>query len=249
MSNTNNAVDFEAYKKWMGIPVEHRALILSNALCSKCGVTTFAPGFVIEPVPGGDIVINGTCCRCNEPIARYVECEGDDRTASSNLLNALLAEEEMNFGMFPDDDPDLDYDPYENADPELKGYLEEFYAWLVESKLSEKTISKHMDNLTFYVLDYLQHYDGSTDIADGCIAIDSYLGYWFIHKCMWSSKTAIKDNAAGIKKFYKCMLEHEHVTANDYSMLCESIKENMAEWLENYEAYMNDEDGVDDWFW
>jgi hypothetical protein len=34
-----------------------------------------------------------------------------------------------------------------------------------------------------------------------------FLGYWFIKKAMWAKQSAIKSNAASLKKFYTFMHE------------------------------------------
>lgn len=69
--------------------------------------------------------------------------------------------------------------------------------------------------------------------------IDMFLGYFFIHKCMWSTPANIKTTAASIKKFYKCMLDHGYIQKSDYKDLCDIIKENMVEWQNDCAAFNN----------
>lgn len=92
--------------------------------------------------------------------------------------------------------------------------------------------------MDLYLNDYLNYYD-ITKMEDGIYSVYSFLSGWFIEKCMWASKTSIKDIAASIKKFYQCMSEQNYVSVEDYKSLCQEIKENMDEILELLENYNN----------
>lgn len=73
--------------------------------------------------------------------------------------------------------------------------------------------------------------------------IDMFLGYFFIRKCMWSTPSTIRSNAASLKKFYKCMLEIGKIEKEDYDYMCEDIKERMPDWIDDCEQY-NDPDAL-----
>ena len=129
-----------------------------------------------------------------------------------------------------------------------RGYLSTFKTWLKAKELVDKTIDNHINNVDFYINHYLNYY-GPQDVKAGCYCIDGFLGSFFIRKAMWSSCPQIKTTAASIKKFYACMLENGVVGKDDYSELCEDIKEGMDEWLEamrQYEKSMVDIDMFDD---
>jgi hypothetical protein len=84
-------------------------------------------------------------------------------------------------------------------------YLGIFEKDLMESGLTHKTISKHVSNVDYYINKYLLRED-TFEMQEGCGSkIDMFLGYFFIHKCMWSTPGTIKTTAASIKKFYKCI--------------------------------------------
>lgn len=102
--------------------------------------------------------------------------------------------------------------------------------------LKSTTISRHLDNVDFYINTYLLRED-ARDFTQGAWMIDGYLGYFFIRKCMWSTPGNIKSTAASIKKFYRCMLKHEMIQEADYEYLCETIKEKMQEWQETCALY------------
>jgi site-specific recombinase XerD len=114
--------------------------------------------------------------------------------------------------------------------------LDEFKKWLSDKKLSPKTIANHYDNLDFYINEFLL-YEEAIDASDGIYDIGHFLGFWFIKKAMWASKSNIKSNATSIKKFYEFMLEKGNVDEEAYIELKEEIKNNMQEWLNTMDRY------------
>jgi len=107
---------------------------------------------------------------------------------------------------------------------------------LSDKKLSKKTTGKHVSNVDFYINDFLL-YEDAIEAADGVSNIGMFLGYWFIRKAMWASKTAIKENAASLKKFYQFMLEKKKISKESFEYLKETIKEDMPEWIATMERY------------
>lgn len=137
----------------------------------------------------------------------------------------------------------MNYEEYEmqckQQQEKNSNYLEIFERDLMETGLTHKTISNHVDNVEFYINDYLLRED-PLEMQEGCGSkIDMFLGYFFIHKCMWSTPGTIKTTAASIKKFYKCMYEHGYVSKEEYNYLCTIIKENMDEWQNDCAAFNN----------
>ena len=114
--------------------------------------------------------------------------------------------------------------------------LDDFSKWLSDKGLSAKTIATHHDNVEFYINSFLM-YEEATEASDGVYKIDYFLGYWFIKKAMWASKSSIKSNATSIKKFYEYMLEKGIVDEEAHNELKEEIKNNMQEWLETMDRY------------
>jgi len=114
--------------------------------------------------------------------------------------------------------------------------LNEFEKWLSDKKLSPKTIANHCDNVEFYIDEFLL-YEEAIDASEGVYEIDYFLGFWFIKKAMWASKSSIKSNATSIKKFYEFMLEKGNIDEEDYIDLKEEIKNKMQEWLDTMDRY------------
>lgn len=138
----------------------------------------------------------------------------------------------------------MDYDEYNKSCDEIRDknseYLELFEQALLESGLKDSTIRRHLSNVDFYINDFLL-YEEPLTIEYGISKIDSFLGDFFIRKCMWSTPGNIKTTAASIKKFYKCMLDHGIIKNSHYKFLCSEIRDDMEIWQENC-AIFNDPD-------
>jgi site-specific recombinase XerD len=133
-----------------------------------------------------------------------------------------------------------DYEQYEidcerirKSNEEL---LDDFAAWLRKSNLADKTIRNHLENVDFYINEFLL-YEDAVEPQDGAGSIGSFLGYWFIRKAMWASASSIKGNAASLKKFYTFLHERGAVSKDDLDFLKETIKEEMPDWLATLARY------------
>ncbi len=140
-----------------------------------------------------------------------------------------------------------DYEKYEEDCKKIRkdneSLLNEFEVWLKSSGLSEKTINNHLSNIDFYVNEYLL-YEDATEAKDGVDAVGMFLGYWFIKKAMWASKSSIKGYARSLKKFYAFMHEKGLIDKEDLTDLKQTIKEDMPEWLATLDRY--DDPSVED---
>ena len=114
--------------------------------------------------------------------------------------------------------------------------LNEFEVRLKSSGLSQKTINKHVSNIDFYINEYLL-YEEATEAKDGIYAVGMFLGYWFIKKAMWASRSNIKGYATSLKKFYAFFHEKGLIDKEDLTYLNQTIKEDMPEWLATMERY------------
>jgi len=133
-----------------------------------------------------------------------------------------------------------DYEQYEiecerirQSNAEL---LDEFENWLRKSGLSDNTVRKHIENIDFYINEFLL-YEDAVEPQDGIDSVSMFLGYWFIRKAMWSSESSIKSNAASLKKFYAFLHERGAVSKDDLDSLKETIKEEMPDWLATLARY------------
>lgn len=65
--------DIKAIKKWAKIPPVTQQMIISNAFCHKCGVTTIVDYALHNDRFG--VVLKGKCKKCGGNVARFVENE------------------------------------------------------------------------------------------------------------------------------------------------------------------------------
>lgn len=144
---------------------------------------------------------------------------------------------------------DEEYEAYERECKLIRKdnavYLDIFRKSLEDTGLSPKTIRSHVDNVDFFVNDFLLRH-GTNSMADGTGLISSFLGDYFIRKCMWSTPSAIRQNIASLKKFYKCMLAEGEIDAEQYDCLLETIKEEKNDWIEECEDFNGGSGG---WGW
>lgn len=138
----------------------------------------------------------------------------------------------------------MNYDDYNKACDEIRAtnseYLHLFEQALVADGLKGSTIKRHLSNIDFYINNFLLYEEPLTmDYGTGRIA--SFLGDFFIRKCMWSTPGNIRSTAASIKKFYKCMTDCGIVKKRNYELLCTEIKNGMETWQADCAIY-NDPD-------
>lgn len=128
-----------------------------------------------------------------------------------------------------------------------KKFINEFKVYLKKSNLSDKTIKNHISNVELFIDDYLCYYD-LVPMEDGVSAIGMFLGDWYIEKCLFASRTSMKETAASIKKFYKCMVEKNYINKEDFDFMSSVIKDEMNEWLERLDRFDNYDDYEEDWY-
>jgi site-specific recombinase XerD len=132
------------------------------------------------------------------------------------------------------------YEKFEKKCQEIRAdnekILEEFEEWLEKSGASARTISKHSNNVEFFINEFLLSED-ATPAKEGSNSVNMFLGYWFIKKAGWSSESALRGNASSLKKFYQFLFEKGETTQEDLDELSQTIKIEMPRWLGNMERY------------
>ncbi len=85
-----------------------------------------------------------------------------------------------------------DYADYEKQCERVRqenaNLLDEFAGWLAAKGLSETTARRHRENMDFYLNHFLLYEDAERAEA-GVHMAGMFLGYWFIRKAMWASRT------------------------------------------------------------
>lgn len=144
------------------------------------------------------------------------------------------------------------YEQYEKDCKKIRKHnkklLSSFNQWMLDQNLSNRTADKHCTNIDFYINEFLL-YEEAVHASDGAHKVDMFLGYWFIKKAMWASKTTIRENATSLKKFYQFLFEKEEISKHSLESLKKTIKEDMSDWLETLKKYDNPDLGPEDvWF-
>lgn len=105
-----------------------------------------------------------------------------------------------------------------------------FEEWLLAKGLGDKTVKGHVQNITFFAHNYLNRYE-ITPIEDSIMEVPLFFEDYFIPKCMWSSKSSIKENISSFNKFYGYLVEIEAVLLKDARILKQILKEDQASWF------------------
>ena len=144
-----------------------------------------------------------------------------------------------------DSDSDSDYDEMvERISSKNKATLLKFEAYLQKKKLSVKTIKQHSSNIAFYGNSFIMNYaDEEMTVDKAPFYINTFLGSWFIRKCMWASQPSIKSYITSFKKFYGWLHEEGSLTTEDHKEFLQMIKDEKDEWLETMRKY--DDSDVD----
>ena len=112
--------------------------------------------------------------------------------------------------------------------------LIDFSDYLKGSRLTPKTIEKHVDNIDFYINTYLLYYEIQSP-QQGYDALDDFFTDFFPRKVMWSSVNSVKENITSLKKFYKYFNELNLVSNEELNEMTSMIKQDKEAWMSLYE--------------
>ena len=121
----------------------------------------------------------------------------------------------------------------ESIQSQNKKVLNDFEEYLKKSGVTDKTVSKHSDNIDFYINHYLL-YDDFESHDKGHYRLDDFFTYYFPRKAMWSSANSVKENITSLKKFYKYLQELSFITNANLKEMNSIIKEEKEYWLSLY---------------
>jgi len=138
---------------------------------------------------------------------------------------------------------------YDKEVAEIRKYnqpiLDDFQAWLEKTGLTEKTVSKHIQNVDF-LAEYLFYYEPlyKLDEADA-VDVYSFLANWYPRKAMWASVSSTKSYIGSFRKFFKFLVEGKRVDKEIEDAVRKMLKERKEEILDAVD-FGDDDD--DDWW-
>lgn len=77
-------------------------------------------------------------------------------------------------------------------------------------KKGKMKMHKMADLLRFFGNEYLLNYE-SQNLLEGLSSFSSFVGDWFIRKCMWSDESSLRDNLAAYDAFIKYLTETDQL--------------------------------------
>lgn len=133
-----------------------------------------------------------------------------------------------------------DYEEYERKCKAIRAenavLLGDFGSWLLGKGLSKATIRRHIENIDFYINEFLL-YESPQHASEGVDGVAMFLGYWFIRKAMWANESSIKSNATSLKKFYDFVLDRRELEPAAVKEMKERIKKELPEWVATVKRY------------
>ena len=144
-----------------------------------------------------------------------------------------------------DDDDDFFYDE-EELPEENREVLALFEKDLREAGLSPDTVSRHLENTDLFLNEFVWGWE-EAGMKEGVDLIENFFMDFFIGGWLWASPTSLRSTAASIKKFYKSMLDHKKISAEEYRKAADTIQSGKETWLEELRRLEEEED--DDLYW
>ena len=120
-----------------------------------------------------------------------------------------------------------------NIEKQNLAYLNIFKEDLEKQNYAKETIEQHYFNAKFYLNEFLLRYQPLT-MEQGCEEAHSFFTYFFVSNCGWASINNIKKFKTSLKKFYKCMVDHNLLPQEEYDYLCYIFKNYQHEFEEAY---------------
>ncbi|MEA3282851.1 MAG: site-specific integrase [Euryarchaeota archaeon] len=133
----------------------------------------------------------------------------------------------------------------DGPDSEVKELITSFYKHLtIEKGISEKTASRHVDEIEFFAT-YLAGYGLGTLPEVTGVDIENYLGDWYIRKVA-SSKSDILRIPVSFKKFYRFLHEKGHLTDEELEDILDAFK-NPDRYIRKFDEYCGLDPYSDTW--
>lgn len=130
---------------------------------------------------------------------------------------------------------------YEEMEARLTAVNEELLAHftndlILKKKMGKKKAHEHADRLRFFGSDYLLGYQ-SEGLVEGVFSFPSFVGDWFIRKCMWSDVQSVKENVESFRLWLRFVGESGKLPASDLIRLHKRIDEDLDTWCLRAKCY------------
>ncbi|MDO4537948.1 MAG: plasmid pRiA4b ORF-3 family protein [Coriobacteriales bacterium] len=125
-------------------------------------------------------------------------------------------------------------EPGQSLTTENNSLLIMFEKHLSDSGLHPRTVQNHLDNVYFFLDEYLMR--RRTSAVDGLHSVEDYLGNWLINTYE-SSKTFLKNCASSLNKFYQWMASCGYVDSEEQKRVQRNVRAHLSEWAAEIPPY------------
>jgi hypothetical protein len=109
---------------------------------------------------------------------------------------------------------------------------------ILKKKMGKKKAHEHADRLRFFGNDYLLNYV-KEDLVEGVSSFPSFVGDWFIRKCMWSDARAVKANVESFRLWLRFLGEEKKLLQKDLIELHKGLEQNLETWCLRARCYVD----------
>ena len=124
----------------------------------------------------------------------------------------------------------------------FQSYIDFFAKDLEEECLTRRTTKRHISNVTSFLIDYvIDYHDYECENIEETARLASYfLGSFIPDKYIGNTRNLIRENGTSLRKFYKCMARHGHISQDAYKSVSKDISEEISDGGENHFAFVRE---------
>ena len=118
---------------------------------------------------------------------------------------------------------------------------------ILKKKMGKIKAHEHADRLRFFGNDYLLNY-GEGDLVEGVSSFPSFVGDWFIRKCMWSDASSVKANVESFRLWLRFLGESKRISREELMHLHQCLDQDLEMWCLRARCYNDPEWDPEDLF-
>lgn len=111
---------------------------------------------------------------------------------------------------------------------------------ILKKKMGKKKAHEHADRLRFFGNEYLLNY-GEGDLVEGVSSFPSFVGDWFIRKCMWSDASSVEANVESFRLWLRLLEESKWISPEELMNLHQCLDQNLEVWCLRARFYNDSE--------
>ncbi len=133
----------------------------------------------------------------------------------------------------------------EAANEELLGHF--INVLILEKGVGKRKAHQYADDLRFFGNEYLLDYGGD-NLLEGLSSFPSFVGDWFIRKCMWSDEVTLGRNVEAFGLFLRIQMEWGKIKQDEVNAWDDRCQKDLELWCLRVKVYNSPEMDLEDLF-